>query len=181
MTHKKQYILGATLLIVLTGATLSQPTTHSQDQVVCPDPIKAQVQDIKSEFYTDLSKLISDSTASTQNLSLVFESYRSYLSRLSQVFQDSAPNVPDSNNILTTPESTKCQQYIQSEKSLVQTTMENLLQASIRGKQSFNLIEKYSQINTQFSDLKTETDQVTKKIKTFSQQLPCYSSACVKN
>jgi hypothetical protein len=181
MIKKTPNILGAILIIALTGFITFQPVSYSQEESTCPDFVKSNIQLVKTEFYENLSKLVSDSTSSTQNLALVFESYRDYLGQLSELFQDNSPNLAQSENVLTTPQAAKCQEYIQTEKTIVQTTMQNLLEASIRGKQSFNIIEKYSQINTQFSDLKLETDQVTKKIKTFSQQLPCYSQACVQN
>ncbi len=179
--HKYSREVSLVILTLFLSLTILPRLTHSQEQVSCPDFTVQQINQAKQTFYDNLQNLVSDSTPASTNLNLIFEDYRNFLSRASLFVQDNSTNINDSGNVLSGPEAQKCKEILQVEKQTVQTTLNNTLKASIYGKQSFNLSEKYSQINQQFNDLNTETNQVTQKVKSFSQQLPCYSRACVQD
>lgn len=182
MINKKNVFTG--LIVSFLGVftlVLHLPVSYSQDEAVCPDFTVQQIQNTKQEFYTNLQKLVSDATPASTNTTLTFDLYRKYLSDLSNLFQDNAENVSEQNQLPTAPQTTVCQKIISNDKEAVQETIQSVLKASISGKQSFNLIEKYSHINQKFTDLNQQSNQVSKKIKDFSQQLPCYSHACVQD
>lgn len=179
----KKIIFSGFALSLLGAFTLVTylPISYSQDQPVCPEFTVQQIQNVKQEFYTNLQKIVSDATPATTNTTLTFDLYREYLANLSSLFQDNAENISQSNQLPTTPQTTVCQKIISNDKQVVQETLESILKSSISGKQSFNLIEKYSHINQKFTDLNQQSNQVSKKIKDFSQQLPCYSHTCVQD
>lgn len=168
-------------IIAISSFTFVSPVSYSQDQPVCPDFTVQLIQESKLNFYDDLKIIISDASPATENTTLAFDLYRDYLSNVSSLFQDNSPNIPESQSVLSGPVAEKCKEIILTDKSIVQETLQNILKASISGKQSFNLTEKYSQINQQFIDLNLQSNQVSKKIKDFSQQLPCYAQACVQD
>lgn len=178
----KKIIIGISgLLLFATILLPNLPVGYSQDQPTCPSFTVTQIQTAKQDFYTNLQKIVSDATPASSNTTLAFDLYRDYLSTLTNIFQDNAENIGDTGGVLTTPQTIACQRIISTDKAVVQETLEGILKSSISGKQSFNLTEKYSQINQKFRDLNQETNQVSKKIKDFSQQLPCYSRACVQD
>lgn len=177
-----QLVFTVSLSLVLLCSILFLPfTANSQETAECPDFTKNQVIQLKAEFYQNLDQRLSQATPVSTDLSPIYDLYRQLLSDLSDIFQDTSPNVIQDQNVLSDPQAESCRSFIETQKNSIQKTLESVLNKTISQKQSFNLIEKYSQINQQFSNLKTETDQVANKIKTFSQKLPCYSQACVQD
>ena len=147
----------------------------------CSDFSKQQVLEEKVKFYQNIDRYLSSSNPNTDIAQGIFEEYRSFLSSVNQLQSTLSTNFVTGDQINTSPNAADCQNFINQQKQLVQNTIQSAFQRSNSLKQSFTLIEKYAQINQQFSDLKVETDQVSQKIQTFSQKLPCYSEACVQD
>lgn len=175
---KKIYIIPFLLLTLL----LTSSVAFSQEsQASCSAFTQNQILEEKVKFYQQLDKFLASSQPNSETHQLIFSEYRDLISKINSIINPKATNIIEGGEVTDSTNTQACRNFLSEQKQVIQKTVKLAIQRSNSLKQSYTLIEKYGQINKQFTDLKKETDQVSQKIQTFSQKLPCYADACVQD
>lgn len=159
----------------------SLPAQNQESTSTCSEANKQQILSEKITFYENFNQFLSTSAPNTEISQTAFDEYRKFLASINKLQVTQATNIALGDDVTVQANASNCQQFIEAQKQLIQETIKSAFQRSNISKQTYTLVEKYAQINQQFSDLKVEADQVSQKIQTFSQKLPCYSNACVQD
>lgn len=166
---------------LMTMITLPWIASSQQKVEECPLLIRESVLDLKADFYQQLNQNLTTAQPSSDTLTIVFNLYRQFLQDLKQNYTSSVAAFVEQGNILGDSEALTCTKFINDQKQQIAETLVLTLKSSSSLKQTYNLVEKYSHINTKFHDFQSDLGKVNRDLKTFSQKLPCYSSSCVQN